>query len=232
MKKIEILLCTKGGSFFKKGQLYPIMGKENEYGDVCVACPDEQGHTVFEQCAWWWTPEKGNYYRSRTDKTEFVLFSEIKAPEKEKKKSALKITGARLATAEESQNEISIINSNYPDWWWLRDVGDDNVRALCEDGHGCIIRGGVSVQSSLYIRPVLEIESAFKAGYKVGDVFRFGRKEFVIISDDKGFCLTDIGWCVFNDNIEAGNAYENSKVEKYVNDWFKQNQKTKKGETK
>jgi hypothetical protein len=230
MKKIEILLCTKGGPLFKKGQLYPIMGKENEYGDVCVACPDEQGHTVFAQCAWWWTPEKGHHYRSRTDKTEFVLFSEVEAPEKEKKRPALKITGARLATAEESQNEIPMLKRNYSDWWWLKNMGDDDLRVLCEDGHGCIIKGGVMIQSSLYIRPVLEIENAFEAGYSVGDDFKFGKKEFVIISDDKAFCLTDIGRCVFN-SLKNGNTYENSEVKNYIDDWFKQNQKTKKGET-
>ena len=83
----------------------------------------------------------------------------------------------------------------------------------------------------LYVRPVLEIESAFEAGYEVGDVFKFGRKEFVIISDDKAFCLTDIGRCVFN-NLKDENKYENSKVKDYIDGWFKRNQKTKKGETK
>ena len=72
------------------------------------------------------------------------------------------------------------------------------------------------------VRPVLIISNLESSGLKIGDTFEFGSKQFEIISNNKAFCLTNIGACVFKRNSNALNAnnYERSDVKKFIDEWF------------
>lgn len=133
------------------------------------------------------------------------------------------ITGATLFTIEEAK-KLPEKSRKYNKWWWLKSCGSRSFRSSCVYDDGFINEFGEYVNyNCVACRPVLTISNLESSGLKMGDVFEFGGKEFEIISNDKAFCLGDIGISVFNHDWKAddANVYEKSDIKKYIDDWFK-----------
>ena len=134
------------------------------------------------------------------------------------------ITGATLFTIEEAK-KLPEKSRKYNKWWWLKSpCGFDSYHSSCVYTDGFISDFGEYVNyNCVACRPVLTISNLESAGLKIGDTFEFGGQKFEIISDDKAFCLGDIGTCVFRKDNEApdANVYEKPDIKKYIDDWFK-----------
>jgi len=141
----------------------------------------------------------------------------------------LEIAEARLLTVEEAKklpNRLRI----YPRWWWLKTRGilSDSVTVVTKFGY--INENGVDTAFDKgAVRPALEISNLELSNLRIGDTFEFGYRRFEIISDNRAFCLEDIGEGYFNHCIEGElddfNDYEKSDIKKYVDEWFKRNVK-------
>ena len=146
------------------------------------------------------------------------------------KESDLDIIEATLLTVEEAK-QIPERLRKYNTFWWLKSVGYPAgypSELLCNsvaavDYKGSIHSKGFNVHIQYFaIRPVLIISNLNSSGLKIGDVFKFGGKRFEIISNDKAFCLNNIGQCAFRKGSGTSdmNEYEKSDVKKYIDEWF------------
>lgn len=134
----------------------------------------------------------------------------------------LKITEATLLTIEEAK-QLPEKLKNYDRYWWLQSHGYTYNFAANVIYGGSVSSAGSLVNCYNYaVRPVLIISNTESSGLKIGDVFKFGGKQFEIISDNKAFCLTDIGLCNFREDWRADDAnnYEKSDVKKFIDEWF------------
>ena len=138
----------------------------------------------------------------------------------------LEITGATLLTVGEAEKLPKGLRI-YPRWWWLKTRGILSNYVTLVTKLGYINKEGVDVAFEKgAVRPALIIENLKSSNLKIGDEFKFGRYyRFVIISDNKAFCLGDIGEYYFNHFVEGEldnfNDYEQSDIKKIVDDWFK-----------
>ena len=131
----------------------------------------------------------------------------------------LDISGATLLTRDEA-SELPERLKRYDKLWWLKSPGNYSCFVVC-------VRSGVYVNCNsewglITVRPALIISNFESSNLKIGDTFKFGDKEFEIISSDKAFCLSDIGQCAFRKDYKApdANDYEKSDIKKYVDNWF------------
>lgn len=68
------------------------------------------------------------------------------------------------------------------------------------------------------IRPALIIENIESSGFQVGDIFKVGRWEFKVISNNLAWMYNqDIGYHRFD---EMSNDYEKSEIKKFIDEWF------------
>lgn len=137
----------------------------------------------------------------------------------------LEITGATLLTVEEAKKLPSRLRV-YKNWWWLKTRGNQNYNVTVVSKFGYINENGVCTDwDKGAVRPALEISHLKLSNLKIGDTFDFGCRRFEIISDNRAFCLEDIGDDYFNHCIEGElddfNDYEESDIKKkIVDEWF------------
>ena len=131
----------------------------------------------------------------------------------------LDISKATLLTVEEVRKLPERLK-RYNDRWWLRSPGSYSCHVAIVNYSGSIDYEASCI--NVIIRPVLIISNLESTDLEVGDTFEFGNKEFEVISNDKAFCLTDIGRSVFRDDWKADDAndYEKSDIKKYIDEWF------------
>ena len=107
--------------------------------------------------------------------------------------------------------------------YWLEDQGIYPFLAKVAFNDGKFNSDGFLVdnEKDVYVRPVLEFSN--KSDLKIGDKFKFGDKEFEIISEGIALCTSDIGKYLYRKNWQAPNAniYDKSDIKKFINDWFK-----------
>ena len=130
----------------------------------------------------------------------------------------LDIVDATLLSTDEAR-VLPLRLRSYNNWWWLRSpsIGFINYAALVY-GAGSVSRYGNLVHDGDgAVRPALKITNLESSNLKIGDIFKFGGKEFEIISDNLAFCLGDIGKHKFD---EKSNDYEISEIKQYVDNWF------------
>lgn len=144
------------------------------------------------------------------------------------KESDLDILGATLLTKEEAE-QLPERLKKYDDWWWLKSPSRYSDGAMYVSTSCCISYKGVLSVGK--VRPVLVISSLESSGLKIGDTFNFRDKKFEIISNDKAFCLGDIGHCAFRQGL-GFNVYEKSSIKRYVDEWFKESIKESNNEDK
>lgn len=133
------------------------------------------------------------------------------------------ILEATLLTLEETDKILPKRLLPYNNWWWLKTPSCYSCHVVCVSSSGFTVYPGNIVDfANNVVRPVLVISNLESSGLKIGDTFEFGGQKFEIISDDKAFCLGDIGTCVFRKDNEApdANVYEKSDIKKYIDEWF------------
>jgi len=137
------------------------------------------------------------------------------------KEADLDITGATLLTKEEAK-ELPKKLLSHDTWWWTRSPSRYSDGAISVSSYGYVNNNGTGVLSAGKVRPVLTISNLEFSGLKIGDTFEFGGQKFEIISNDKAFCLDDIGQCAFREDWRADDAnnYEKSDVKKFIDEWF------------
>lgn len=132
----------------------------------------------------------------------------------------LDIIGATLLSAEEAE-QLPMRLKGYDHWWWTLSPAYDSNHIFCIESDGYIYKWGHPVDFFEFnlgmIRPALQISNFESSNLKIGDTFKFGTREFEIISDSLAFCTTDIGLCRFDD---YSNNYETSEIKMHVDDWF------------
>lgn len=148
----------------------------------------------------------------------------VKVIKAEELKLNLEIVEATLLTVEEAEKLPERLRK-HAYVWWLQSCGYCSDYAACVYPDGIVSHDGDYVCFYYDVRPVLVISNLESLGLKIGDIFEFGDKEFEIISNNKAFCLTDIGNNVFkrDSNVLNANNYERSDVKKFIDYWFKNN---------
>lgn len=153
----------------------------------------------------------------------------------------LEITEATLLTVEEAKKlPKRLLRHN--SWWWLRSPVNYGHRSsyvtyvATVSDDGSVYDSGIHVSTiGDAVRPALVISNIESSGLKIGDTFEFGGKIFEIISNDKAFCLTDIGTSAFRYGREVDNAndYEKSDIKIFIDEWFEKskNESNSKGES-
>jgi len=134
----------------------------------------------------------------------------------------LKITEATLLTIEEAE-QLPEKLKNYNRYWWLRSHGYTYNFAANVIYGGSVSSVGSLVSCYNYaVRPALIISNLKSSCFRIGDTFKFGNKDFEIISNDRAFCLGDIGYSLFREDWRADDAnnYEKSDVKKFIDEWF------------
>ena len=144
------------------------------------------------------------------------------------KESDLDVLEATLLTKEEAE-QLPKRLKEYDAWWWLKSPSRYSDSAIYVSASGGMSDGGVWYVGK--VRPALKISNLESSGLKVGDKFEFGGQEFEIISDDKAFCLNDIGECAFRRDLRV-NYYENSNIKDFVDEWFERSKKESNNEDK
>lgn len=128
-----------------------------------------------------------------------------------------KIKGATLLSVDEAE-VLPLRLRQYKTWWWLRSPGDDSTYAASFYSDGSVDNYGFSVDYDFgAVRPALQIKNLESSNFEIGDLFKFGNKEFEIISDSLAFCTTDIGKHRFD---LYSNDYEKSLIKQYIDEWF------------
>ena len=146
------------------------------------------------------------------------------------KEADLDITGATLLTKEEAK-ELPKKLLSHDAWWWTKSPSRYSDGAICVSSYGYVNNNGTGVLSAGKVRPVLTISNLEFSGLKIGDTFEFGGQKFEIISNDKAFCLGDIGQCAFRTGLRV-NVYEKSDIKKFVDEWFERSKKESNDEDK
>lgn len=132
----------------------------------------------------------------------------------------LEIEGATLLSVDEA-DALPLRLRKYENSWWLRTPGFNSYITAGVNMYGSVGIYGYSVNyRSIAVRPALQISNLKSSNLKIRDVFKFGGKEFEIISNTLAFCKTDIGNHRFDNDY---NDYKKSKIKKYVDAWFEKN---------
>lgn len=140
------------------------------------------------------------------------------------KSKQLDIKGATLLSSDEAASLLTEEERCYGPTWWLRTPGSLSSWACRVLAGGDVECVGNYVDDRLVgVRPALIINRIKSSGWKVGDIFEFGGKEFKILSPKLAWMYKDdIGHCAFRKNFKADDAndYEASDIKKFVDNWF------------
>lgn len=136
----------------------------------------------------------------------------------------LDIKGATLLSEEEVKSLLTEKERAYVYWWWLRTPGGYSSRHACYVSYGGSVNDyGVRVSDDdVGVRPALIINLE-SSDLEIGDIFKFGGKEFQILSPTIAWLFRDdIGRCAFRKDWKTANAsnYETSDVKKIIDEWF------------
>lgn len=130
------------------------------------------------------------------------------------------ILGATLPTVDDIKTLLTKEDYVFNYSWWLKTpAGEGCIYAVLPSGY---IAAEVVDENDMAIRPVLEIDIT-GTGYKVGDIFEFGKEKFKIISPNKAFMYKGyIARSCFKPNCYAygANHYTTSKAKKIIDEWF------------
>lgn len=137
--------------------------------------------------------------------------------------SELEIRGATLLSTDEAR-KLPLRLRKYNDWWWLRSRGSYGSHAAFVYTNGLVNDYGSFANYDNAVRPALQLKNLESSDLKIGDVFKFGGKEFEIISDTLAFCTTDIGKHRFDAHR---NNYKRSEIKRYVDAWFEKAKENK-----
>jgi len=199
-----------------------------EYNSVCryIEFPHFMGGSHCCECYEKWHRPKKEKFQYPKKKTE----KETKVEKNVKNILGLNITGATLLTDKEAEQLPQRLRE-YKKYWWLKSPGYSSLRSAFVIDPGFIDDWGICVSDSIVVRPVLIISNLESSNLKIGDTFKFGDREFEIISTDKAFCLGDIGTSIFRNDWKASdaNVYEKSDVKKFIDNWFKKVKEIKNG---
>ena len=156
--------------------------------------------------------EDGNIYWNNS---EYAVGCEDTPPD---------IRGITLLSVEEAESLLTEKERRYSNSWWLRTPGYYRDGACYVGSNGYVYCYGDGVDGDdVGVRPALIINLE-SSDLKVGDTFKFGDKEFKILSPTIAWMhKDDIGRCAFRKDWEADDAnnYEASDVKKFVDEWFK-----------
>lgn len=140
------------------------------------------------------------------------------------KNKQLDIKGATLLSLDEAASLLTAEERCYCSTWWLRTPGFISNYACYVFSNGSVNYYGFNVFNFyIGVRPALIINRIESSGWKVGDIFEFGGKEFKILSPKLAWMYKDdIGRCAFRKSFKADDAnnYEVSDVKKFVDNWF------------
>lgn len=135
----------------------------------------------------------------------------------------LNILEATLLTIDEAI-KLPMRLRKYNGWWWLKSRGRGFDLVACVNRDSFINDNYGADVGNPYgkVRPALVISNLEFSNLKIGDTFKFGDKDFEIISNNLALCLDDIGTCAFREDWESpdANIYEKSDIKKYVDEWF------------
>ena len=128
----------------------------------------------------------------------------------------LEIEGATLLSVDEAR-KLPLRLKQHNNWWWLRSPGfyGSHVAHVYCDGSIDVLGSYANYDNT--VCPALKITNLESSDLEIGDVFKFGDKEFEIISDTLAFCTTDIGKHKFD---TYSNNYGRSEIKQYVDKWF------------
>lgn len=133
----------------------------------------------------------------------------------------IKIKSATLLSIEEYEKHRAVISGlNFDFWWWLRSPGYYSDIAADVGSIGDVDRSGRFVDNDDdAVVPALRIKSS---GSDIGRRFRFGDKEFLILSPELAISTSSIGKHCFREEWDApdANDYEASDVKNYIDRWF------------
>ena len=140
-------------------------------------------------------------------------------------KEQLEIVGATLLSLEEAET-LPLRLRKHTNWWWLRSPGYYSYFVAFISGMGSINYHGTNVYyKDGAVRTALKIKNLNSSSLKIGDRFIFGNKTFEIISENRAFCLEDIGEQRFRK--DDTNDYEQSDIKKFIDEWFENANKEK-----
>lgn len=130
------------------------------------------------------------------------------------------ILEATLPTVEDVKTLLTKEDCTFNYNWWLKTpAGEGYVYAVLFSSY---IAATIVDENNLAIRPILEIDIT-GTGYKVGDIFEFGKEEFKIISHNKAFMYkSHIAISCFKPNCygQRANHYLTSQAKRIVDEWF------------
>lgn len=141
----------------------------------------------------------------------------------------LEITEATLLTIEEARKLPERLR-RYDEWWWLKSPGRFSGQVTFVDDGGFVNSFGDHAFVDNVVRPVLIISNFDSSNLQIGDTFEFGDENFEVISNGKAFCLGDIDYKEFREDLDApdANDYEKSDIKKYIDKWFEKVKETEK----
>lgn len=133
----------------------------------------------------------------------------------------LKITGVTLLTIGEARKlpKETMLND---DCWWLKSRGAGNDCVAGVYSCGSVSYNGFFAYLENAVRPALMIQNLNFSIFEIGDKFRFGEKEFEIISDTRALCTESVGCCAFRKDClaESANNYQASDLKKFLKAWY------------
>ncbi len=221
-----------GSSNLKVGDTFYFGGKKFEIiADDLAFCLSDIGTSLFKRSDSFL--EGNDYELSDVKKIVDQWFEEAKKLENvnpmriKVNPMRIKIKSATLLSDEEAKTLLTEKERRYEkENWWLRSPGDDCFVAYVYTFGRVDCVGDFAWLCNFCVRPVLEIDIESSV-FMIGDTFRFGGKNFRIISDKLAFCLDDIGTSLFrrDDRTLDDNDYELSDVKKIVDQWFEEAKK-------
>lgn len=136
-------------------------------------------------------------------------------------KNGVTLEGATLMTVKEAKKYSEILPVNR--FWWLKTPGnaDGYITVVGPKGGICGSYAPVD-DNGIHVRPVLGISGLRSSGKKEGDLFEFGKFNFLILSKTRAMCTSTIGECPFREDWEADNAtdYGASDVKRLLDRWY------------
>lgn len=136
-------------------------------------------------------------------------------------KNGVTLEGATLMTLKEAKKYSEILPVNR--FWWLKTPGNIDECIMVVGPNGGIYGSYAPVDDdNIHVRPVLEISGLRSSGKKVGDLFEFGKSNFLILSKTRALCTSTIGECPFREDWRADNAadYGASDVKRFLDRWY------------
>ena len=110
--------------------------------------------------------------------------------------------------------------------WWLRSPGYFSYLAASVDACGNIHANGSSIYYGSYaVRPALRIGNLESLNLRPGDKAEVAGVMWTVISENLALADEFIGESVFNKDLEKGNEYHGSDLEKYILTWWEKRSK-------